>query len=235
HAPVIRAHDGHDIHLRLHRQMERPLLERAHLGPARITPRALGEDEDALPVPEHLLRGAGEGRARGDGVGAVDEHGAGEGHEPAEEGDPFQRRLGRDGAVGGEDVREQEDVEFGLVVPDYDAGARGGEVARARDDGEADVGGVGHDEGEGPGGEVLGEAVAVGEAQDEGNEDAVGGAEEEGEVGGEDAGGEGRAGDEGREGVEGEGEEDVGGKEVEGVEEESVHCEGCFFSRRSTV
>ncbi len=184
-------------------------------------------------MPQHLLRGAGEGGAGGDGVGAVDEDGAREGHEPAEEGDPFQGRLGRDGAVGGEDVREQEDVEFGLVVPDYDAGPGGGEVVRAGDDGEADVGRVRHGEGEGPRGEVLGEAVAVGEAEEEGDEDAVGGAEEEGEVGGEDAGREGGAGDEGREGVEGEGEENVGGEEVEGVEEEGVHCRGSSISRQS--
>lgn len=173
----------------------------------RITPRALGEDEDALAMPQHLLRRAAKRLPRAARVGAVDEHGPAEGHEPAEKGHAFEARFGGHGTPGREDAREEQDVQLALVVPDDDAGAGGAEVVFSRDDVEGYAGGVAHDEGEGAGGEVLGEAVGAEGAEEEGDEDAVGGAEDEGGVGGEDAGVEGEAGEggmgEGGEGVEG--------------------------------
>lgn len=161
--------------------MKRALLELQQLRPLGITPRALRENKDALPLPAHLARGGLEGGARRSAVRAVDEDGAGEGHEPAEKGQGAQRGLGGDGAVRGEDGGEQEDVELGLVVGDEDGGA-GGEVGGAVEDGEGDAGGEAHGVVEGAGGGVLRDAVVAGEAEGERGEDAVGGAEDEGEV-----------------------------------------------------
>lgn len=55
----------------------------------------------------------------------------------------------------GEDGAEEEDVEFGLVVPDQDAGSRG-EVLFSGDDFEADARGPVHGVVEGAGDGVLG-------------------------------------------------------------------------------
>lgn len=136
--------------------MERALFEGPEVGPAGVAAGAFGEDEDALAVGQHLGRGAGEGLAGGLAVGAVDEDGAAEGHEPAEERHALEGGFGGDGAIGGKDAGEEEDVEFGLVVADNDAGAGVGEVVFARDDVEGYAGCVAHGEGEGAGGEVLG-------------------------------------------------------------------------------
>ncbi len=74
---------------------------------------------------QHFGRGAREGLTGGLAVGAVDEDGAGEGHEPAQDRNALEGGFGGDGAVRGEDVGEEEDVEFGLVVADDDARAGG--------------------------------------------------------------------------------------------------------------
>ena len=157
-------------------------------------------------------------------VGAVDEHGAGEGHEPAEKGDEAERALGRDAAVGGEDCAEEEDVEFGLVVRDLDAGPRA-QVLPARHDVEADARGQGHGVVEGARDSPLADAVLADEAEADGGEDAVGGAEDQGAVGGEEAGVEGGGWDgEVGEGEEGAGEAKVEGEEAEEEQEDCVHC-----------
>lgn len=124
--------------------MERSLLEPAQLRAAGIAACALGEDEDALSMCQHLIGGAGESLTCAPAVGAVDEDGAGKGHEPAEEGDGLEARFGGDGAVGREDAGEEEDVEFGLVVADDDGGTGGREVVFAGEDAEGDAGGVAH-------------------------------------------------------------------------------------------
>lgn len=136
--------------------MKRPLFEIPEFGPASIAAGSLGEDEDALFVRQHFGRGAGESLAGGLAVGAIDEDGAAEGHEPSQKGDAFERGFGGDGTVGWEDAGEEEDVEFGLVVAHDDAGAGIGEVVFAGDDVARYTGCVAHCEGEGAGGEVLG-------------------------------------------------------------------------------
>lgn len=78
---------------------------------------------------------------------------------------------------------------------------------------------------------MLSQAMGVEGAEEEGDENAVGSAEDERSVGGEDAGGEGHPWKEGGEGVEGEGEEDVSGEEIERVEEKRVHVCGSFGRR----
>lgn len=74
------------------------------------------------------------------------------------------------------------------MVADDDHGAIGGEIFFALDDDKADTRSVTHNEVEGAGDGVLGEAVLADDAKGEGGEDAIGGAEEEGGVGGEEAG-----------------------------------------------
>lgn len=145
------------------------------------------------------------------GVRPINEHSAREGHEPAEKGHEAEGSFGRDAAVRGEDGAEEEDVEFGLVVPDQDAGSRA-EVFFSGDDLEADSCGPEHGVVEGAGDGPLADAVGADEAEEEGGEDAVGGAEEEAAVGGEEAGVEGGGGG----GEVGEGEEGAGEAEVEG-------------------
>ena len=177
HATVIPRDDRHDVHPGLDRQMERPLLERPHLRALGITPRALGEDEDALPLLPHLRGRLVKRRVRGGGVGAVDEDSTGEGHEPAEEGHEAQGALGRHAAVGGEDGAEEEDVEFGLVVPDQHARSRA-EMVLARDDFEMYARRPGHGVVESSGDGPLADAVLADETEGEGGEDAVCGAED---------------------------------------------------------
>ena len=155
-------------------------------------------------------------------IGSIDKDGAGERHEPAEEGHEAEGPLGRDAAVGREDGAEEEDVELGLVVPDEHARSRA-QVFPARDDFKADARGPGHGVVEGAGDGPLADAVLADEAEGEGGEDAVGGAEEEAAVGGEEAGVEGGGGD----GEVGEGEEGAGEAEVEGEEAEEDH-EDCM-------
>ena len=80
---------------------------------------------------------------RGGGVGAIDEHGAGERHEPAEKGHEAEGAFGRHAAVWGKDGAEEEDVEFGLVVPDQHARSRV-QVLPPGDDFETDARGQRH-------------------------------------------------------------------------------------------
>ena len=204
--------------------MERSLLERPHLRPSSITPRALGEDEDALPLLAHLGGGLVERGVGGGGVGAVDEDGAAEGHEPAEKGHEAEGALGGDAAVGGEDGAEEEDVEFGLVVPDQHAGSRA-QMVLPGDDFEMDARGPGHGVVEGAGDGPLADAVLADEAEGERGDDAVGGAEEQAAVGGKEAGVEGGGGEgEVGEGEEGACEAEVEGEDAEEDHEDCVHC-----------
>ena len=203
HPGVICADNWYDIHARLHRQMKRPLLKRAQHRPLSITPRALGENEHALPLPLHLPRRALKRLDRARPVPTINKHRPRQRHEPAQKRRPRQRRLGRDAAVLWENGREQQHVELGLVVTDQHAGARA-EVLAALDDVAGDAGCEGHGVVEGAGGGPLRDAVVAEEAEGEGGEDAVEGAEDEGAVGGEEAGVEGGDADaEGGEGEEG--------------------------------
>ena len=209
--------------------MEGALFKRSHFRPVGITPRALGEDEDTLPLLPHLRRRAIKRRVRRGGVRAIDEDGAREGHEPAEKGHKAEGALGGNGAMRGKDGTEEEDVELGLVVPDQDTRSRV-QILAAFDDLEAHARHPGHGEVEGAGYGPLGNSVLADEAEGEGDDDTVGGAEDEAAVGGEEASVEGSGGD----GEEGEGEEGAGEAEVEGQdadkdEEDGVHdcCGEC--------
>ena len=124
HAPVICRHDGYDGHAGLHGQVERSLFESPQFRSIGVAPRALGEDEDALPLLPHLRRRLVKRCVRGRRVRAVDEDGARERHEPAEKGHEAQGALGRHAAVGGKDGPEEEDIELGLMVPDQHARSR---------------------------------------------------------------------------------------------------------------
>lgn len=211
---IILRHHRTDVHPGLDGQMESPLLERQHDRFSRITPRPLGEDEDILSMLLHLPGRTLKGLHGLTPIHAVDEDGAAQAHEPAQEGDASQTLLGRHGAVFGEDSAEEEDVELGLVVADDDHGSLGGEVLLALDDDEADAGGVAHDEVEGAGDGPLGETVFAEQAEGDRGEDAVGGTEEERGVGCEHSGCEAQDGNGGEvdgHGEEGEGEEEVGG------------------------
>ena len=162
---------------------------------------------------------------RGGGVGPIDEDGAGERHEPAEKGHEAEGAFGRHAAVRGEDGAEEEDVEFGLVVPDQHARPRA-QVLAPGDDLEVDAGGERHGVVEGSGDGPLADPVSVDEPQGEGGEDAVGGTQDEAAVGGEEAGVEGGGGDgEVGEGEEGGCEAEVEGEEAEDDHEDCVH--GC--------
>ena len=77
---VVGHDDGDDGHLRLDREVECAFLERQQVRRPRVRSRALGEDEDALPLAPHVCGRVVEGGARGGAVRAVDEDGFGEGH-----------------------------------------------------------------------------------------------------------------------------------------------------------
>lgn len=175
-------HNRHDWHASLHGQMERTLLERQHLRLIGVASRALGEDEDALAVVAHFVGGAVE---RLDGrlaVGAVDEHGAGEGHEPAQDGHMAQGLLGRDAAVGREDGAQHQHVQLRLVVRDEDGGPRG-EVFVAGDDLELHAGGAAHDPLEAARGGPLRDAAVADQTEDDRGDYPVGSAEKKRAVG----------------------------------------------------
>lgn len=138
--------------------MKRSLLERAQRRLFSITPRALGKNEYILPLASNLLRRALKRLQRIIPVTAIDKHRPAERHVPSQERYQFERGLGRDGAVGREDGAEEQDIEFGLVVPDDDARA-GVQVLLSGHDVEFDTGGQAHAELEGARGPVLGEAV----------------------------------------------------------------------------
>ena len=208
--------------------MERSLLKRPHLWSICITPRALWEDEHTLPLLPHLRGRLIKRRVRRSRVGAIDKDGTGEGHEPAKKGHEAKRALGRDAAVRGEDGAEEEDVEFGLVVPDQHARPRV-EVFLARDDFKVHARRPGHGVVEGSGDGPLADAVLADEAEGEGCEDTIGGAEDEAAVGGEYTGVEGSGWEDGEvgEGEEGGGEAEVEGEEAEKDEDDGVHDGSC--------
>ena len=191
---VVLRDDRDNRHAGLHGEMKRALLERQQLRAIGVTPGTLGKDEDALTVIAHFLGGAVERLDGSFAVGAVNEDGAGEGHEPAEEGDVAEGFLSRDAAVGREDGAKHEDVEFGLMVPD-EHGGPGGQVFGALDHVEAHAGGVAHNPFEAARGGPLGNAAVAGETEHNGGYHAVGGAEEERAIGGKTAGDKGGAGD----------------------------------------
>ena len=163
-------------------------------------------------------------------VGAIDEDGAGERHEPAEKGHEAEGPFGRDAAVRREDGAKEEDVEFGLVVPNQHARPRS-QILLPRDDFEVDARRPAHGVVEGSGDGPLADAVLADETEGEGGEDAVGGTEDEAAVGGKEAGIEGGSWD----GEVGEGEEGAREAEVEGKEADEDHEDRVHVRRKAGV
>ena len=163
--------------------MEGPLFERQQFRLLGITAGPFRKNEHALTLLAHLRGRTRKGPQRGGAVGAVDEDGAAEGHEPAEEGHALEALLRRDGAVPWEDGGQEEHVQRGLVVADEDGRARA-QVLLPGEDLERYAGEDGHAVLEGAGGGPLRGAVGGQDQQREGGEDPVRGAEEEREVGG---------------------------------------------------
>lgn len=222
---IVLSHHRNNIHTGLDRQMERALLERQQLRFLRVTPRSLGEDEHALLLGLHLPRRTVERLDSRLTVRAIDEHGAGQRHEPPQEGHPLQRLLRRDAAVRREDGAQHQHVQLGLVVPDEDGGA-GAQVLLALDDLELHAGRVPHHPLEAARRGPLRHAAVPGEAEDDGGDDAVGRAEEEGAVRGEAARREGGPGHLDGDGEEGEGHDHVGRDSREDVRADGHDCGG---------
>lgn len=156
---ILRDH-RHNRHTRLQRKMECTLLEGQQFRSIRVAARALGEDKDALAMVAHLIGGTIKGLDSRFAVGTINEDGAREGHEPAEEGNIFEGLLGRDTAVRREDVAEHEHVQFGLVVCDEHGGS-GVQVFSTFDDVESHAGGVAHDPLETARGGILRDAAVA--------------------------------------------------------------------------
>lgn len=161
---VVFRNDRNNGHTRLQRQMERALLERQQLRSIRVAARALGEDEDTLAMVAHLIGSTIESLDGRFAVGTINEDGAREGHEPAEEGNMFEGLLGRDAAVRREDVAEHEHIQFGLVVSNEDGGP-GVQVFSAFDNVEAHAGGVAHNPLETARGGPLGDAAVASDTE----------------------------------------------------------------------
>ena len=161
------------------------------------------------------------------GIGAIDEDGAAERHEPAEKGNEAEGAFGGHAAVRGEDGSEEEDVEFGLVVP-YQHTRPRTQMFLPRDDFKMYARGPSHGVVKGSRDHPLADSVLAEETEGQGDEDAVGSAEEQTAVGGEQAGVEGCRGDgEVGEGEEGGDEAEVEGEEAEEDHEDRVHCVHC--------
>ncbi len=174
--------------------MKRTLFKRAELGPVGVTPCALGENKDVLPLSLHLLGRALECLEGIGPVAPVDEHRARERHEPAQKGDPLEARLGGDGGVRREDGAEEQHVQLGLVVTDDDARPPRVEIFFPRDELESHPSGQVHGEFEGPSGQVLGDSVPAERPKNDGGENAVDSASDEAGVRAEKPGEEGRTG-----------------------------------------
>lgn len=207
----------------LNGEMESALLERQKDGILGVASGAFGEHVDALALGLDFLGGALHGGASILGVCAVDEDGAAEGHEPAEEGHMLKLCLCCDGAVFGEHGAEHQDVEFGLVVSNEDCGARGAEDIVLVLDDKVDAGGEAHDDVERASGGPLGNLALATEGEDNGSKDAIDGDDKEREVGGERAGDKGRLGEDGGQHEEGRGDDDVTDEELDEVVEEEDH------------
>lgn len=199
---VVGHDDGHDGHLRLDGKVEGALLEGQQHGLLGIAPCALGEHVHALLPVLHLVGGALHGVAGILGVLAVDEDGAAQRHEPAQERRLLQGGLGRHAAVLGEHAPQHEHVQLRLVVADEDGGADGLQGAVGVNDLEGDAGGGGHHVLEGAAGGPLRDAAVADDAQGDGGEGAIEGGGDEGDVGCQAAGDEAGLGGHGGEGIE---------------------------------
>lgn len=220
---VVGDNDGNNGNASLDSEVEGALLKRQQDGILGIASSAFGEHVDALFLGLDLLGGALHGGAGILGVCAVNEDGAAERHEPAEEGDMLELSLCRDGAVLGEHGAEHQDIELGLVVSNEDGGAGGAEDVVGVLDDKVDAGSEAHDDVECASRGPLGNLALAADGEDNGGEDAIEGDEEEREVGGERAANKSRLGEDGGQHEEGRGDDDVSDEEPGEVVEEEVH------------
>ena len=225
HPPIIRTHNRYNGHARLHREVKCPFLKRPHDRPIRITPRALRENENTLPLPPHLPRGGLKCFHRAFAIRPVNEHSPTQRHEPAQKRHSCQTALRSHTAEFRKYSPQQQDIQLRLMIANQHARSRI-QILFALHDFEPYTCCESHGILKSAGGGPLGDAVVAEGAEEEGGEDAVDGAEDEGAVGGEEAGVEGGAGDveEGGEGEEGERGAEVEGENAEEDEEGIVHC-----------
>lgn len=185
---IVGNHDGDDWHLGLDSEVEGALLEGQQHGILGVAAGALREHVDTLAAVADLVGGAAHLLAGVLAVGAVEEDGAAQGHEPAEEGDALERGLGRHAAVLGEHAAKHEHVELGLVVGDENGGADLFEVALGVLDFKGHAGGQAHEELEAAGDGPLRELAIADSAEDDGGDDAVERAGDERDIRGQRAG-----------------------------------------------
>lgn len=203
--------------------MESSLLERQQSRLLGVASRSFGEHVDALLLVLDLAGGTLHSFAGVLRVLAIDEDGAAEGHEPAEERQALESRLGGHTAVLGEHGTEHEDVELGLVVANEDGGARRSKDIVGVVDDEVDAGGEAHDIVEGASGGPLGDLSLTDTCESNRGENSVEGDNEKGDVGGERASHEGSLGEDEGQHEEADGEDKVSCKEVDEVLGEKVH------------
>lgn len=184
---VILRNNGNNRHTSPDSKVESTLLERQQHSLIGVTPGTLGEDEDALLVGLHLIHSTIEGLHSSFAVRPVNKDSARQPHEPTKEGYIAERLLGRDTAVGGEDIAKHEDVQLSLVVTNKD-GRAGGEMLLTLDDIKADSGGEAHHPLEAAGGGPLGDSAVACNAEDDGRGNSIGCAKKERAICGETAG-----------------------------------------------
>lgn len=203
--------------------MESSFLEGQHGGLLGVASRSFGEHVDALLLVLDLASGTLHSFASVLGVLAIDEDGAAEGHEPAEERNALESGLGGYTAVLGEHGTEHEDIKLGLVVANEDSRARTSKDIVGIFDDEVDAGGEAHNIVEGASGSPLGDLSLTDTCENDGGEDSVEGDNDKGDVGGERASHEGRLGEDEGQHEEADGEDKVSCKEVDEVLGEKVH------------
>lgn len=220
---VICNNDGDNGDAGLDGKVESALFEGQQYGVLGVAASAFGEHVDALLLALNLLGCAGHGGSRIFGVLAVDEDGAAEAHEPSEEGNVLQVRLGCDAAPFGEHGAEHEDVELGLVVADKDCGSSGAQNILGVVDFENDAGGQAHEEAETASCGPLRDALHANEGEDDGGKDTKYGAKQEADVGGQGASNEAGLGDDEGSHVEEAGEKGVAHEELDEITDNGGH------------
>jgi hypothetical protein len=149
HSGGVLDHHGDNGSARLDRQVETALLEGHDADVLGVGSGSLGEHEDALALASVAaldgLDGAAEGLHGLGSVLSVQEDGAGQRHELAQQRVPLEGLFGGDGAVLGEDATEHQNVHFVLVVGNQNAwsGQVFGDVVNGLGGvGDLDLGGI---------------------------------------------------------------------------------------------
>ena len=132
HLADVAQHDRHHRHPRLHRDVERALLEVTE--PRRGRPGALRRDHQGDPLVAQLRNGRLQRSPRLPGVAALDERDAGQLEELAEAGHVLGLRLGHTGEPTAQQLHQDDRVELGLVVEHEHAGSRRPQVLAAAHD-----------------------------------------------------------------------------------------------------